>query len=231
MATHNKKQFLDRSRLRDIVLLCAFVSAPLCSPSKPILIIGFFLLAYGCFAHLVAKGVLIRNIVLCNRGLYGIVRHPYYLASYLIDLSFCVLSGNYVLMLAYPFSFFWAYGPTMQKEEEFLASEYGDDFRQYASEVPQVFPGRRSIGRVKTFFEGFSFQCVTWKECGRLTRFCSAGIFITLVHDVFADGLGNVSQRVLVHSAFNAVFFFIAIALYFASLALIGLAKRKRFHR
>jgi Ergosterol biosynthesis ERG4/ERG24 family len=231
MTTNGKRQFLDRSRLRDVVLLCAFVSAPFCAAPDTILVSGFFVLALGCFLHLVAKGILIRNIVLCNRGLYGVVRHPYYLANYLIDWSFCILSGNFVLVLAYPFSFFWSYGPTMQKEEELLAAEYGDDFLKYVSEVPQVFPGRRSIRQVKRLLEGFSPQRVTWNECARLTRFCAAAILVAFVHDIFADGLGKASHYVVIHNAIDAVFFFTAIALYIASLALVALSKRKRSRR
>jgi len=228
MASNGKRQFLNRSRLRDVVLLCAFLSSPFCAAPETILVAGFFVLALGCFLHLVAKGILIRNIVLTNRGLYGVVRHPYYLANYLIDWSFCILSGNYILVLAYPFSFFWSYGPTMQKEEGLLAAEHGDEFLKYASEVPQVFPARRSVRQVRTLFEGFSPQRVTWKECARLTRFCSVGILITLVHDVFANGLGKVSRSVIVHNPIDAVFFLAAIVLYVASLALVTLGKRHR---
>jgi len=224
----DKRQFLDRSRLRDVVLLCAFASAPFCPVSETILVIGFFVLAVGCFLHLVAKGILIRNILLCNQGLYGFVRHPYYLANYLVDWSFCILSGNQILVLAYPFAFFWSYGPTMQKEEELLAAEYGDEFVKYVSEVPQVFPRRKSMKQVRTLFEGFSPHRVTWKECARLTRFCSAGILITLVHDVFAHGLNRISQFVDTHNVTDAAFLLAAIALYTASVALSALARRKR---
>jgi protein-S-isoprenylcysteine O-methyltransferase Ste14 len=53
------------------------------------------------------------------------VRHPYYLANYLIDTAFCLLSGNSYLLLAYPFLFFWSYGPTFRKEETALKGRHG----------------------------------------------------------------------------------------------------------
>ena len=65
---------------------------------------------------------MIRNRVLCTQGAYAVVRHPYYLANYLIDIGFCLASGNVYLVLAYPFLFFWAYGPTLRSEESLLAS-------------------------------------------------------------------------------------------------------------
>ena len=89
-----EKHLLTRSNLRDLIILCCLVSSTIYSNSVATMVFGFFLLAIGCFLHIVAKGILIRNVVLCNRGIYAVVRHPYYLANYLIDCSFCVLSGN-----------------------------------------------------------------------------------------------------------------------------------------
>jgi protein-S-isoprenylcysteine O-methyltransferase Ste14 len=229
--TTGKKGFLNRSRIRNVVLFLTLVSAPFCPITDATVVIGFSFLATGCFLHLVAKGILIRNTVLCNYGLYGLVRHPYYLANYLIDWSFCVLSGSYLLTLAYPFAFFWAYGPTMRKEEALLASEHGDDFSRYVSEVPRVFPDRSSVRRLGSLLKGFSPQRVTWKECARLTRFCSAAILITLVHDVTVNGVSSVSLRNVVENATYAASFGAAMVLYTASLVLMTLSKRQRSRR
>jgi hypothetical protein len=179
-----KKNLLTRSNLRDVVIICSLASAAICSNSTTTIAIGFCLLAIGCFLHLVAKGVLIRNVVLCDRGIYSLVRHPYYLANYLIDSSFCVLSGNLYLVAAYPFLFFWSYGPTLRKEERFLASEYGDAFREDSFNIPQVFPDRASLKGWRGLFAGFSAKRISLNECARITRFCSMGFAIILVHAV-----------------------------------------------
>jgi protein-S-isoprenylcysteine O-methyltransferase Ste14 len=228
MTRTDKKGFLNRSRIRNVVLLLTLASAPFCPITDATVVIGFFFLTAGCFLHLVAKGILIRNTVLCNYGLYGLVRHPYYLANYLIDWSFCVLSGSYLLTLAYPFAFFWAYGPTMRKEEALLASEHGDDFSRYVSEVPRVFPDRSSVKRLGSLLKGFSPQRVTWKECARLTRFCSAAILITLVHDVTVNGVSSASLYGVVNNATYMASFVAAMVLYTASLVLMTLSKRQR---
>lgn len=223
--------FLNRSRIRNVVLLFSLVAAPFCPVTDLTVAVGFFFLVVGCFFHLVAKGILIRNTVLCNYGLYGLVRHPYYLANYLIDWSFCILSGSYLLILLYPFAFFWAYGPTMNKEEALLASEHGDDFVRYVSEVPRVFPDRSSIGRLMSLFEGFSPQRITWKECARLTRFNSAGILITVVHDVTPSGLTSANLRNIIYNSTYTVSFLAAVVLYTASLVLMLLSRRQRTHQ
>lgn len=229
MAIEEKTYFLNRSRLRDVVLLCAFASGAFGRVTGVMIGVGFFLLALGCFLHLVAKGILIRNIVLCDRGLYGVVRHPYYLANYLIDWSFCVLSGNYLLVLAYPFAFFWSYGPTMRKEEGLLASSFGTDFGRYASETPQVFPDRSTIKRFRNLFDGFSARRVTPKEYGRVARFCSAGVLIALFDKVAANGLSLAWQYKITHVALPGfgIPLLAAALLYVASLILIKLDGRR----
>jgi hypothetical protein len=179
-----KKNRLTRSNVRDVVVLCAFGSSLLYGAGLTTEIIGFCLLGIGCFLHIVAKGQLIRNVVLCNKGIYGIVRHPYYLANYLIDSSFCVLSGNLYLIAAYPFLFFWAYGPTLRKEESFLASKYGNSFENDSFTIPQLFPDRDSLTRWRDLFEGFSIKRISLKERARITRFCACGFAIMLLHAV-----------------------------------------------
>lgn len=179
-----EKNLLTRSNVRDVVVVCSFASSVIYSHSIATVAIGFGLLAIGCFLHIVAKGALIRNVVLCDRGIYGVVRHPYYLANYLIDSSLCVLSGNLYLVATYPFLFFWSYGPTLRKEESFLASKYGNAFQDDSSNIPQVFPDRDSLKGWRGLFEGFSIRRITLKECSRVTRFCSLGFAIMLIHAV-----------------------------------------------
>ena len=179
-----KKNLLTRSNVRDVVLLCSLASSVICGHSIITTAIGFCLLAIGCFLHIVAKGVLIRNVVLCDSGIYGLVRHPYYLANYLIDSGFCVLSGNLYLAAAYPFLFFWSYGPTLRQEERFLASKYGSTFQEDSFNIPQVFPDRASLKSWGRLLEGFSVKRITLNEYARITRFCSAGFAIMFVHAV-----------------------------------------------
>ena len=132
--------FLNRSNLRDITIIVALISSLVYNLDVVRLLISFLLLSFGCFFHYVTKGVLIRNVVLCKDGTYSVVRHPYYMANYLIDSAFCLLSGNVYLLLVYPFLFYWSYGPTIRKEESVLAGIHGEEFLRYSLDVPQIFP-------------------------------------------------------------------------------------------
>jgi protein-S-isoprenylcysteine O-methyltransferase Ste14 len=225
-----RKNFLTRANLRDVIILCSFASSLFCSVSISATVVGFFLIVIGCFLHMVAKGILVRNVVLCNRGIYGIVRHPYYLANYLIDTSFCVLSGNPYLFLAYPFLFFWSYGPTLREEERFLASKHGASFVDDNFRIPQVFPDRSALKGWTGMLDGFSVKRVSFKECSRIARFCSTGFAIVLVRLVKFDGLAYLFHP---SNSNYALFLFmlLAVTFFFISLIFTGIARSNRGER
>jgi hypothetical protein len=182
------KPLITRSILRDIVLCACCASALFWYAGTGRVVTGFALLVIGSLLHVLSKGILVRNTVLCDKGIYGFVRHPYYLANYLIDSGFCVLSGNAYLLLIYPFLFFWAYGPTLRKEEALLGSLHEAAFASHSARVPQVFPDRASLRDWRTVLDGFSRRRITWKESGRIARFWSLGFLILLIHELRADG-------------------------------------------
>ena len=222
------KPFLTRSRLRDVLLLLCCASALLRPIGTGGIAVGFALLAIGCALHLVSKGILVRNTVFCENGIYGFVRHPYYLSNYVIDSAFCVLSGNAYLLLVYPFLFFWAYGPTMRKEEALLGSLHEAAFARHSTEVPQVFPDRASFRHWRSVFEGFSLTRITWKESGRVARFLSLGFLLLLIHELRADGLAGLWDiiRPTRLDYDEALYAALVILLYGASIVLLGRAKK-----
>jgi hypothetical protein len=156
------------------------------------------------------------------------VRHPYYLASYLIDCSFCLLSGNLFLVVFYPFLFFWAYGPTIRREEQVLFDRHDESFIKDSLEIPQVFPDIVSLRHVRELFAGFSAKRITLKECSRITKFFAIGLFITLIHEFKVDGLISglkdmLSPTRLDYHEFLLMLF--TVILYMASVILLRLSK------
>jgi len=178
MSVEKAGGFLTRSRLRDTVFVLAVTCALFSRPTYTEIAVALVLLVVGNFVHFLTKGVLIRNEVLCREGIYSIVRHPYYLANFLIDCCFCMLSGSHYFVLFYPFLFFWAYGPTMQKEERNLAKRYNEAFLSYVLETPRVFPDRQSIRNIGSLFVGYSAKRISAKEMARIVRFCAMAILI-----------------------------------------------------
>ncbi len=187
---------LTRRNLRDLIMVFSLGSALFLDTSSTCVYISFASLVLGCLIHLVSKGTLIRNTVLCTEGIYGLVRHPYYLANCLIDWSFCLLSGNLLLVLAYPFLFFYAYGPTMRKEEELLFNQHGDSFTRSTLEIPQVFPNINTVKNIGMVFKGFSLKRITPKECSRIVKFWAAGFLLVLIHKIKVDIVGGLRHIV-----------------------------------
>jgi hypothetical protein len=219
----SKLPHLSRSNLRDIVLLCSAFSSLIFSPSTPELVFGLALLAAGCLLHVIAKGQLIRNMVLCRTGVYGMVRHPYYLANYVIDSAICLLSGSIYLVALYPFFFFWAYGPTFEKEEAYLASRHGEVFHEHATRTPQVFPHGGVIPGWKGILENFSMKRVSFKEWARVARFWACGFFIVSIHELRAEGLDGLFGG---HDADAFLLFGLVVALSVASFLLLARGSR-----
>jgi hypothetical protein len=176
-----RTDFLTRSRLRDVVILLAVSSTFFFRPGPTSLVVSLFMLALGSFIHVLTKGVLIRNEVLCKDGVYGIVRHPYYLANYLIDMSFCLASGNKYLLLCYPFLFFWSYGPTLRNEEKILLEKHGEAETGQMLTTPPLFPDRESLANIRALLKGFSASRVSAKEVARNVRFWAVWLVVCMV--------------------------------------------------
>lgn len=162
---------LHRGRLRDVVVVLCAASALFIPIDWPVASAGILFVLLGCGLHLLVKGQLIRNTTLCTEGAYAVVRHPYYLANYMIDTGLCLASGNVFLVLLYPFLFFWAYGKTFRDEEALLASMHPGKFEAYAAAVPAVFPEASSLAAVRGMFRGFSRHRISRGEIKRQFRF------------------------------------------------------------
>jgi len=79
------------------------------------------------------KGKLLRE------GIYGVVRHPRYLSAELSLIGIALVSnyaGLYIfLLLLIPIGYV-----TLALEERELVERFGDEYRQYQRDVPQIIP-------------------------------------------------------------------------------------------
>jgi len=189
LTSKRRDDVLTRSRLRDVVIVLSVVSALFTGANNIEISVGIFFLLFGIFIHVVTKGVLIRNEVLCQDGIYSVIRHPYYLANYMVDTSFCLFSGNPYLLLVYPFLFFWSYGPTLRNEEGVLTELHDEVSVAFILGTPPIFPDRRSVRNISTLFAGFSRHRVSSKEIARILRFCSVGSLILACGGIDASGV------------------------------------------
>jgi protein-S-isoprenylcysteine O-methyltransferase Ste14 len=69
-----------------------------------------------------------------TNGLYSMSRHPFYLGFIFILFSSCLLNPHYINIIAFLIAWF-IHHFIMIKEEEFLESVYGDEYRLYMKKV------------------------------------------------------------------------------------------------
>ena len=69
-----------------------------------------------------------------TKGIYSISRHPFYLGFLFILFSSCLFNPHYLNILAFIGAWI-IHHFIMIKEEQFLSSQYGDEYRQYAKRV------------------------------------------------------------------------------------------------
>lgn len=75
--------------------------------------------------------------IVVNSGIYGIVRHPQYLAGMLINIALPLITQHGLVLLLGLLSLVVYYWNTFIEEEENLR-KFGEPYRDYQSKVPRV---------------------------------------------------------------------------------------------
>ncbi len=131
--------FLQKWRVR-LGHLFALVMLAVCKPEIEWLIAGTIVAFAGEAVRMWSAGTIDKNAVLSRGGPYAYMRNPLYFGSFLMYLGFCIASGNFYVLIAYPFFFFPVYYATIFREEAFLREKFTDEFERFVREVPRFFP-------------------------------------------------------------------------------------------
>ncbi len=78
-------------------------------------------------------------------GMYSVVRHPLYLANFLMYLGVVLLVKNWIVLVIFVLFFALYYERIMFAEEMFLRKKFGDAFLQWAETTPAFFPDFRKF--------------------------------------------------------------------------------------
>lgn len=104
--------------------------------------------------------------LLNTSGMYSVVRHPLYLANFLLWLGMVLSLHNPLLTLSYGLAFWLYYERIMIAEESFLADRFGAVYPAWAARTPAFLP-RWSQWRPPSL--PFSWRTVLRREyCGVL---------------------------------------------------------------
>jgi protein-S-isoprenylcysteine O-methyltransferase Ste14 len=139
---------------------------------------GPLLVVVSAALRVAAKGVLVRKTTLTTGGVYGVVRHPFYLANlagalgtFLVAGSLGAAVGAAWIVVAAPI-----YAATIAGEERALARLYPAEFAAYSAHVRALVPGRPPSPRPAAR--------VTWAnlsaegEPPRLLRFLAGAVLV-----------------------------------------------------
>jgi protein-S-isoprenylcysteine O-methyltransferase Ste14 len=132
--------------VRRRTLFSLLVIVPLVVIARPTLawyLTGVAFILVGICLRIVASGYLIKSAQLTVGGPFAHMRHPLYVASSLIAMGCCAMSGRWLAFPIVAGLFVAVYGPTVAFEERFLGDKFGDAYREYRARVPAVLPRLR----------------------------------------------------------------------------------------
>lgn len=92
-----------------------------------------------------------------TQGIYSVVRHPLYLANYLIWAGILIYTMNLCAFIIVSLVYWVYYERIMFAEEAFLRKQFGEDFEEWAARVPAFIPNWSlfNAGNMKFSFKTF----------------------------------------------------------------------------
>lgn len=130
-----------RTNLRRFYILALLI---LGSPNTYSLIIGAAVVILGQLIHFISAGYLVKRDELITAGPYRLVRHPFYLVSFIWDAGFSLMALNlYVPLIYFPLFYLAVIPRRVRMEEEFLLSKFGPKYEEYRDRVHRYLPSWR----------------------------------------------------------------------------------------
>jgi protein-S-isoprenylcysteine O-methyltransferase Ste14 len=99
-------------------------------------------------------------------GIYSAVRHPLYLGNFFMWLGIAMITQDIAFVTIFILIFWLFYERIMYAEEQFLSRKFGDEYKEWAAEVPAFIPDFSKWVKSKS---GFSLKNLIKRE--------SVGIF------------------------------------------------------
>lgn len=146
---------------------------------------------------------------LSTRGAYSIVRHPLYVANTLVALGCALLSGTWYLPVIVVLLSFVYHERIAAREEAFLQSTFGDNFRAWANEVPAMIP---AFSRYKPSDVPFQLQKVIVQESHGLCAIGTAFLVLDTLEDSVRLGYFHIDQAWLTIFVATLIPFLIVVA-------------------
>jgi protein-S-isoprenylcysteine O-methyltransferase Ste14 len=106
---------------------------------KQLVFVGFILLGFGIFLLILALVTLRKKGTdrIIDTGIYGIVRHPIYLAGMIMFFSHIFLGQHWIVVVSTGIAIGCCY-VAMRSGDRRNLEKFGDDYAQYMKKVPRM---------------------------------------------------------------------------------------------
>ena len=151
-------------------------------------IVGFLIRAYTIGTT--PRGTSGRNTkeqvaeVLNSTGIYSTVRHPLYLGNYFMWLGIVVFTFNWYFVFVVSLLYWVYYERIMFAEERFLERKFGQDYLDWAGQLPAFIP---KFSQFTKSHIPFSILSVLRREYSGVLATVIGFVFVELVRNFFQE--------------------------------------------
>ena len=117
------------------------------------LAIGGAIAVGGLLIRAWASGHIRKNQTLAISGPYRYTRNPLYLGSFIMGIGFTIASGVWWLAPFFILLFLGIYLPVMRVESDELRQIFGEEYKEYAKQIPLFFPRWSAREKSETKFD------------------------------------------------------------------------------
>jgi protein-S-isoprenylcysteine O-methyltransferase Ste14 len=146
------KKLIQRIRV-PLGFAFAVVFVLFANPSPVSLAAGSAVAFVGIAIRAWSSGHIRKNRDLARSGPYAFTRNPLYFGSFVLGIGFGISSGEWWLILLFAVLFAGIYLPVMSVESEELIAIFGDEYEEYARQVPLFVPWFRYPAQDRQKFE------------------------------------------------------------------------------
>ena len=120
--------------------------------------------------------------VLNSTGIYSVVRHPLYLGNYFMWIGIVFFTFNWYFVIIVSLLCYIYYERIMFAEERFLERKFGQDYLDWASNIPAIIPNFLQFKKSQL---PFSIISVMRREYSGVLATVVGFVFVELVRNFF----------------------------------------------
>ena len=151
---------------------------------------------------------------LVTRGPYTLVRNPMYLGSFLIGIGFILIAWPWWTLPIFALLFYLRFKKQIVKEEAFLNTAFGNEYKNYCSKTPRFFPSFKILSNAQPREILNGQELMSTKEKWGLIVWPILAVVLESIQETVIFGHTNILQTILIFVS-AMVFYAISFRLVF----------------